>query len=316
MEERLRTLLKQRDALDAEIRALQSSTEGTALELQVANLRSRVEALEQQREPHMSHRRCEDSAVVRINVGGTVFSTLRSTLVAFPSSLLAAMVGANNVARDSEGNIFVDRDPRTFEAILAFLRGEPLSPDEMRRFSAAADYFGLPRVESPFVVTEVRLVRTLHAHTNLWALDARGDLVVAGGKIGLLWRINGTVLGELVGHAMPILCVKISPALDLIATGSEDSTVRLWSVKTLECVHVLRGHQLSVCTVDVADGIVCSASADWAIRVWKLETGELLRVLSATEPVFCVRIDGDSIVCGGEKAIREFFFFFVASVCF
>jgi hypothetical protein len=46
-----------------------------------------------------------------------------------------------------------------------------------------------------------------------------GDLIVAGGKSGMLFRINGAVLGELVGHLGPILCVKIAASMDIIATG-------------------------------------------------------------------------------------------------
>lgn len=206
---------------------------------------------------------------------------------------------------DSHGQLFVDRDARYFSLVLMFLRGEqplPLHDEESRRrFASDCEYYGLPRPDSPFLVSAVRLVRTLHAHTNLWAMDARGDLIVAGHK---LFRINGAFLGELVGHGGPILCVKIARTLDVIATGSEDATVRLWSVKTLQCEKVLTGHTMSVCALDVADGVVCSASADWAIRVWKLDTGEFLRVLHATEPVFCVRIDEDLIICGGEKAIH------------
>lgn len=269
-------------------------------------LRGRVERLEL--ESALRKRDLEDASqpVVKLNVGGTVFQTLRTTLQTHPQSMLAALVsGRHQVARDSQGIIFVDRDPRCFGAILMFLRGEeplPLHDEDMRRkFANDCDYYGLPRPEAPLVVSGVRLARTLHARTNLWAMDARGDLIVAGNK---LFRISGTYIGELQGHTAPVLCTKISAALDLIATGSEDTTVRLWSVKTLECIQVLVGHTMSVCALDLADGVVCSASADWAIRVWKLENGEFLRVLHATEPVFCVRIDGDLIICGGEKAIH------------
>lgn len=248
----------------------------------------------------------DNAVVVKLNVGGTIFQTLRTTLQSHPQSMLAALVsGRHQVARDAQGIIFIDRDPKCFAAILMFLRGEEPLPlhdeDTRRKFANDCDYYGLPRPEAPFVVSGVRLARTLHAGTNMWAMDARGDLIVAGNK---LFRISGTFIGELKGHTAPVLCVKISPALDVVATGSEDTTVRLWSVKTLECIQVLTGHTMSVCALDLADGVVCSASADWAIRVWKLETGEFLRVLHATEPVFCVRIDGDLIICGGEKAIH------------
>ncbi|XP_059469970.1 BTB/POZ domain-containing protein KCTD9 [Neocloeon triangulifer] len=60
-----------------------------------------------------------------LNVGGTRFSTTRSTLVAKePSSMLARMFGSGMTPanQDSEGAYLIDRSPQYFEPILNYLR--------------------------------------------------------------------------------------------------------------------------------------------------------------------------------------------------
>ena len=79
----------------------------------------------------------EDDEIVRINVGGVKFTTLRvsgsllhvchayfqSTLLRYSHSILARMInGKIPPRRDSEGNAFLDRDPQIFKFILEFLR--------------------------------------------------------------------------------------------------------------------------------------------------------------------------------------------------
>jgi hypothetical protein len=63
------------------------------------------------------------AAVVKLNVGGSVFEVARSTLAAHPLSyfghLLAAQPGP-------EGCLFVDRSPAVFDLVLQHLRGAEL----------------------------------------------------------------------------------------------------------------------------------------------------------------------------------------------
>lgn len=52
------------------------------------------------------------------------------------------------------------------------------------------------------------------------------------------WSANGERLGTYAGHQGAIWTVDVSPNTVLLATGSADNTVRLWNVKTGECVKV------------------------------------------------------------------------------
>jgi len=102
--------------------------------------------------------------IVKLNVGGRLFETTRSTLQAQNDSILAAMfdprhnsssamtdvahrLPVKNTADD--GSIFLDRNPVTFEYVLDYLRngcGELVNDppvEHLRLLKADADYFGL-----------------------------------------------------------------------------------------------------------------------------------------------------------------------------
>lgn len=96
---------------------------------------------------------CGDSAfgeIVELNVGGQVYVTRHKTLVSVPDSLLWTMFSKKSpaeLARDSKGRFFLDRDGFLFRYILDYLRDLQLVlPDffpEKSRLQREADFFQL-----------------------------------------------------------------------------------------------------------------------------------------------------------------------------
>lgn len=74
-----------------------------------------------------------DSSLIVINVGGQLFTTLKSTLTSQESilSILEASEEEGRIpfARDADGYPFIDTDPEQFKYILHFLRVGKLHPD-------------------------------------------------------------------------------------------------------------------------------------------------------------------------------------------
>ncbi|RAL12257.1 translation initiation factor eIF3 subunit i [Aspergillus homomorphus CBS 101889] len=71
--------------------------------------------------------------------------------------------------------------------------------------------------------------------------NSDGDLLFSVSKDKIVcawWSANGERLGTYNGHQGAIWTVDVSPNTVLLATGSADNTVRLWNVKTGECVKV------------------------------------------------------------------------------
>ena len=63
------------------------------------------------------------SRIVRLNVGGSIFSTTKATLTSNPDSFLARLVDSDLPSTvDESGALFIDRCPVRFRHVLNFLR--------------------------------------------------------------------------------------------------------------------------------------------------------------------------------------------------
>ena len=66
--------------------------------------------------------------MIKLNVGGIVYQTTRSTLCKYPDSMLGAMFnGCHTMVLDENECCFIDRDGELFRYILNFLRSSRLS---------------------------------------------------------------------------------------------------------------------------------------------------------------------------------------------
>jgi WD40 repeat protein len=72
----------------------------------------------------------------------------------------------------------------------------------------------------------------------------------------------------LVGHTGPVLSVT-SVSRQVLLTGSEDCTARVWSLADGSCLRIFVGHSQAVTTVAVVDPITfLTGSKDTTIKVW------------------------------------------------
>lgn len=88
---------------------------------------------------------------IKLDVGGTRFTTTMTTLQRFPESMLGAMFsGRHALVLDEEGYFFIDRDGKHFRHILNFLR-DPENYHNMKfedsvvkELKVEVNYYGLP----------------------------------------------------------------------------------------------------------------------------------------------------------------------------
>ena len=114
----------------------------------------------------------------------------------------------------------------------------------------------------------------------------------------------------LTGHDAPVIVVKYSPDGSLIASGSDDASVRIWDSSDGSLVRELIGHMESVNDLSFSpDGaILASASNDGSVRFWDVDGGNLIRTIDPLiDRVYNVEFspDGNLIAIGGNNCFIE-----------
>ncbi|HIK28453.1 MAG: hypothetical protein N3E45_00455 [Oscillatoriaceae bacterium SKW80] len=130
--------------------------------------------------------------------------------------------------------------------------------------------------------------------SNCVAISPDGQILASGGKqvdeiedfeetglIQVRHLDTGEILYSLTEHSGKVYSVAISPDGQILASGSQERTVKLWNLKTGKLLRTLTGHSLTVHSVAISpDGkFLASGSADKTIRVWNLNAGELIQTL-------------------------------------
>lgn len=90
-------------------------------------------------------------------------------------------------------------------------------------------------------------------------------------------------LQTLEGHSDWVMSVVFSADGQQIASGSDDSTVKIWDAATGECKQTLKGHSNWVRSVVFsADGQqIASGSGDGTVKIWDAATGECKQTFEA-----------------------------------
>ncbi|XP_045569704.1 F-box/WD repeat-containing protein 7 isoform X2 [Salmo salar] len=90
---------------------------------------------------------------------------------------------------------------------------------------------------------------------------------------------------------------------DLIVSGSDDNTLKVWSALTSKCLRTLVGHTGGVWSSQMSGNIVISGSTDRTLKVWDAENGECLHTLYGhTSTVRCIHLHDKQVVSGSRDA--------------
>lgn len=149
--------------------------------------------------------------IVSLNVGGTFYTTTRSTLRRFSGSMLHAMFsGAMPSTIDSDGRYFIDRDGRMFQYILNYLRSTKLSLpkdfDEFDSLIAEVDFFQIDLLYEEIVELRLNLIRKSTALTEARFLEI---IEVRTGSIATMPTNNSRVKTILSGRKHVIMMLPV-----------------------------------------------------------------------------------------------------------
>ncbi len=127
---------------------------------------------------------------------------------------------------------------------------------------------------------EVFSLKLLNSNIHLAAGLLNGDINI--------YNINdGNLVSSLKGHTSYVWdLVQISA--DLLASSSDDKTVRIWDLTTNKCKFILTGHTWGVYGLkQITSNILASGSDDDTIKLWDLISGQLIRTLTGhTGPIW------------------------------
>jgi WD40 repeat protein len=118
-----------------------------------------------------------------------------------------------------------------------------------------------------------------HLASGSWDATIRvwdiSDYAIAGAECTALLR----------GHSGFVWCLAVLSGGIILASGSNDGTIRLWNTLKGECLKVLTGHTRAVYCLEVlSDGItIVSGSMDNTIRVWGDEGFQRLQASAVTD---------------------------------
>ena len=98
---------------------------------------------------------------------------------------------------------------------------------------------------------------------------------------------------KLRGHKRGIWTLSFSGVERVIASGSQDGTIRIWSLTDGSCLRMLEGHSAAVLSVRFLRGSaqIVSSGADGMLKLWNVRTGQA----AFTADVHCgTATDGDA----------------------
>jgi WD40 repeat protein len=210
---------------------------------------------------------------------------------------LASSTGDNQVVRFWD--VHTGQCLKVLQGYAGWVWSIRFSPDSRTLASGSHD-----RIVRLWDAQTGQCLQTLSGHTS-WvrsvSFSPDGQILASSSddQTVRLWDVHtGLCLKTLHCHGSRVLSVSFSPVYlrhacgergassggigQILATGHDDQTIKLWDVQTGQCLKVLEGHTGWVWSISFSpDGqTLASGSLDYTVRLWDVSTGQCSRELN------------------------------------
>lgn len=118
-------------------------------------------------------------------------------------------------------------------------------------------------------------------------------------RVGANWKHGRYSTKVFKGHTNGVTCLQFDD--QILATGSYDSTIKIWNIETGAKIQTLRGHTCGLRCLQFDGTKLISGSLDKTLRIWNLQTGACIRTLPGhTDGVIGLHFV-DRILASGSK---------------
>lgn len=127
-------------------------------------------------------------------------------------------------------------------------------------------------------------------------------------RIGSNWRYGRCSIKIFRGeHTNGVTCLQFDD--NILATGSYDSTIKLWDMDKGKVIRTLKGHTRGIRALQFDDRVLVSGSLDCTVKIWNWRTGVCINTLNHSDGVITVHMDEDLLASGSkDKTIKVFNF--------
>ncbi|XP_069479361.1 F-box/WD repeat-containing protein 7-like isoform X2 [Ambystoma mexicanum] len=116
------------------------------------------------------------------------------------------------------------------------------------------------------------------------------------------WQKGACRSEAVVGHTAAVLCLALRD--NLLASGSQDHTIRVWQLPGCTLKQTLQGHQKGIWGLQFfTENLLVSASSDSSIKIWNIRLSVCLRTLFGHNgPVWCIAVADGLLVSGSQDS--------------
>ena len=123
-------------------------------------------------------------------------------------------------------------------------------------------------------------------------------------KVGSNWKHGRYSTRIFKGHTNGVMCLQFDE--NILATGSYDSTIKIWDIETGKEIRTLHGHTSGVRSLQFDNSKLISGSLDTTLKVWDWHKGECVKTYNEhTGGVICLHFVSPMLASGSiDKTIR------------